>query len=178
MTIKIRKRVEWKGAGGLNAYIEYDRVNARLDFYVRDVLVLRATSSRITLPAGQQFGDGATDTVGFYGATPIAQPAATAQSSVASTAVTPAASTTITTTPSTTITSVGSTSLTALDLTRINALIDRVEELRVVAAANVGRAEEIRVAQVGQISRVEAIRVLQDQTRTDLVALGLQKGSA
>lgn len=70
---------------------------------------------------------------GFYGATPTAQPAATAQSAIATTA----------------ITAVGSTSLTATDLTSINALI----------------------------TRVEAIRVYVAQTRTDLIALGLQKGS-
>lgn len=79
-------------------------------------------------------GDAATDTVGFYGITPVVQPAATAQSAFASTV----------------ITSVASTSLTALDVTRINALIDRVEAMRVYLA----------------------------QTRADLVAIGIQKGSA
>lgn len=51
--------------------------------------------------------------------------------------------------PSTTITTVSSTSLTALDLTKINALIGRVEEMR----------------------------ILQDRTRTDLINAGIQKGS-
>lgn len=51
--------------------------------------------------------------------------------------------------PSTTITTVSSTSLTTLDLTKINALIGRVEE----------------------------IRVLQDRTRTDLINAGIQKGA-
>ena len=82
---------------------------------------------------GVSVGQSAADKISFYGATPIAKPATTSQSAVATT----------------TITSVGSTSLTALDVTRINALIDRVE----------------------------AIRVLQDETRTNLIALGLQKGS-
>lgn len=35
-----------------------------------------------------QIGDAATDTIGFYGATPVVQPAATAQSAVATTAIT------------------------------------------------------------------------------------------
>lgn len=73
-------------------------------------------------------------TVGFFGVTPVARQTATAQSAVATT----------------TITNIGSTSLTATDVTSLNALI----------------------------SRVEAIRVLQAQTRSDLIAYGLQKGSA
>lgn len=107
-------------------------------------------------PDGTSFGQSQTDKISFYGATPIVVPAATAQSTVASTA--------ITTAPSTTITTVSSTSITALDLTKINATIARVEEIRVVTDA--------------LVTRVEAIRALQNQTRTDLVALGLVKGSA
>jgi hypothetical protein len=73
--------------------------------------------------------------VSMYGITPPgSQQAATAQSSFASTV----------------ITTVSSTSLTTLDLTKINALIARVEEMRVYLA----------------------------QTRTDLIAVGIQKGSA
>lgn len=86
-----------------------------------------------TIAGGVTIGDAAADTVGFYGTTPVAQPAATAQSS----------------SPSTVITTVSSTSLTTLDLTKINALIARVEELR----------------------------VLSDATRTALVSLGIMKGS-
>ncbi len=71
-----------------------------------------------------QFGVTATST----------QPAATAQSSV----------------NSTTITTVSSTSLTTLDLTKINALVARVEE----------------------------IRVLQNAIRDALIATGVIKGSA
>lgn len=106
-------------------------------------------------PNGTRLGQSAADLIAFYGATPAAQPAATAQSSWAST--------TITTAPTTTITSVGSTSLTALDVTRINAAFARVEEIRVVSDA--------------LVTRVEAMRLYLDRTRTDLVALGLQKGS-
>lgn len=73
--------------------------------------------------------------VGLFGVTATtAQPAATAQSTVASTA----------------ITNIGSTSLTATDLTGLNALI----------------------------ARVEAIRVLEDAMRTALVNTGVMKGSA
>lgn len=92
------------------------------------------SSGAATLLDKTVLGGSATALVGFYGATPVVKAAAAGQSAVAST----------------TITSVASTSLTAADVTRINALIDRVE----------------------------AIRVLQDQTRTDLIAYGLQKGSA
>lgn len=70
----------------------------------------------------------------FYGATPIVQPAATAQSAPATTAIT-----TLATTPT---------------------------------------ATDIAIAVNSLISRVAAIQVLQNQTRTDLVNLGLQKGSA
>jgi hypothetical protein len=38
-------------------------------------------------------------------------------------------------------------------------------------------ATDIATAVNSLISRVEAIRALQDQTRTDLIALGFQKGS-
>lgn len=100
-------------------------------------------------------GDSSSALGAFYGKTPIAQPAATAQSSWSSTTITTAASTTITT--------VGSTSLTALDVTRINAGFARIEEIRVWADA--------------MTTRVENMRVYLDQTRTDLVNLGLQKGS-
>jgi hypothetical protein len=77
---------------------------------------------------GVVLGDAVTDKVGFYGTTPVVQPAATAQSAVATTAITTTAG-----------------------------------DNAVVAAL---------------VARVEAMRVLQAQTRTDLVALGLQKGSA
>lgn len=107
-------------------------------------------------PDGCVFGQSAADLIAFYGATPIVKPAATAQSSFASTA--------ITTAPSTVITSVGSTSLTAADVTRLNAGFARIEEVRVVTDA--------------LVTRVEAMRAYLNQTRTDLVALGLQKGSA
>ena len=66
----------------------------------------------------QQIG-GSGGYLGFFGAAPAVQPAATAQSSGAST----------------TITSVGSTSLTALDVTRINAAFARIEEVRVLTDA-------------------------------------------
>ena len=52
----------------------------------------------VTLTGGGIIGDAATDTVGFYGATPVAQPAAAAQSTVATTAITTAVSTAATST--------------------------------------------------------------------------------
>ena len=70
----------------------------------------------------------------FYGATPAAQPAATAQSAVASTTIT---------------------------------AITSGETL-------VGVATQV----IALATRLEAMRVLQHQTRADLLALGLQKGSA
>jgi hypothetical protein len=82
---------------------------------------------------GAILGQAAASKVAFWGKTPVDQPAATAQSAITTT----------------TITSIGSTSLTALDLTRLNALIDRVEAIRVYVA----------------------------QVRTDLVEIGIQKGS-
>lgn len=76
------------------------------------------TTGAATLLTKQQIG-GTGGYLGFYGAAPIVQPTATAQSSGAST----------------TITSVGSTSLTALDVTRINAAFARIEEVRVLTDA-------------------------------------------
>lgn len=84
-------------------------------------------------PVGGQLGDSAADLVGFWGATPAAQPAATAQSALATT----------------TINAVGSTTLTAADLTTLNS--------------------------IG--TRVTAATVLINQMRSDLVTMGLLKGS-
>lgn len=95
------------------------------------------TATRVGMPGGtggQTFGNATTDLISFYGVTPVVQPAATAQSAVATAAIT-----TLATTP------------TATDIaTIVNALI----------------------------VRVEAVRVLTAQQRTDLISLGLIKGSA
>lgn len=175
--IKTRKRLIFLEGGAEVGRIETDKANNRMGVFIGGTEIARMTSSRFSILGDQAIGDSAADLIGFYGATPIVQPAATAQSTVASTTITTTPSTTITTTPTTAITSVGSTSLTAADVTRINALIARVEEIRVVQAAAVPRVEELRVVQAAHVSRTEAIRVLQNQTRTDLIALGLQKGS-
>lgn len=84
-------------------------------------------------PSGVNLGQSAADLVGFYGATAVAQPAATAQSAVPTTALTALTS--------------GETLVGAISL--INQLITRV-------AANT---------------------VLNNQTRSDLVTLGIMKGS-
>lgn len=47
----------------------------------------------------------------------------------------------------------------------------------ITALVTTPTATDIATAVNALITRVEAIRVLQDQTRTDLIALGLQKGS-
>jgi hypothetical protein len=71
-------------------------------------------------PDGTQLGQSATDLVGFYGFTPVDQPAATAQSAVATTALT-------------TITDIVTTaSLTGA----FNSVVAAVEALRVLANAN------------------------------------------
>ena len=74
-----------------------------------------------------------TSTQGFFGATPIVQPAATAESAVATTAIT-----TLVTTPT---------------------------------------ATDIAVAVNSLIARVSAVVTLENQLRSDLVSLGLIKGS-
>ena len=81
-----------------------------------------------------QIGDATTDTLGFYGATPVVQPSATAQSAVATTAIT-----TLATTPT---------------------------------------ATDIAVAVNSLISRQSANVTLVNQIRSDLVTLGILKGSA
>lgn len=83
---------------------------------------------------GVNLGQSATDLVGFYGATPVVKPAATAQSAVATTAIT-----TLATTPT---------------------------------------ATDIAVAVNSLISRQSALTTLANQLRSDLVSLGLVKGSA
>jgi hypothetical protein len=85
-------------------------------------------------PDGNVIGQSATDLIGFYGATPVVRPSATAQSAVATTA----------------LATIGSTTLTAADLTAINALV----------------------------TRGGALTTLVNQLRSDLVTLGVLKGSA
>lgn len=86
-------------------------------------------------PDGTRLGQSSTDKLGFYGlATPIVQPAATAQSAVPTTAVT-----TLAETPT---------------------------------------ATDIAVAVNSLIARQAASVTLVNRLRTDLVALGLLKGSA
>lgn len=71
-------------------------------------------------PEGVIMGQSTSDLVGFYGiATPVVQPAATAQSAVSTTA----------------LTTIASTTLTAADLTALNALVARAEALTVLANA-------------------------------------------
>jgi hypothetical protein len=82
---------------------------------------------------GTVLGQSASELIGFYGATPVAQPSATAQSAVATTA----------------LVTVGSTVLTATDLTSINAVV----------------------------TRAGALTTLVNQLRSDLVTLGVLKGS-
>lgn len=83
---------------------------------------------------GTKLGQSAADLVGFYGATPAAQPSGTSQSAVATTAIT-----TLATTPT---------------------------------------ATDIAVAVNSLISRQSAAVTLVNQMRSDLVTLGLLKGSA
>lgn len=105
-----------------------------LTLYVDDTAVGTWTSSGgQVFPAGGQLGDGAADLVGFWGATPVAQPAATAQSALATT----------------TINNIGSTTLTAADLTGLNSVV----------------------------ARVTALTTLVNQVRSDLVTIGILKGS-
>lgn len=83
---------------------------------------------------GVSLGQSASDTVGFYGFTPVVQPSATAQSAVPTTAIT-----TLATTPT---------------------------------------ATDIAVAVNSLITRVAALVTLTNQARSDLVTVGLLKGSA
>ena len=70
---------------------------------------------------GVKVGQSATDTVGFYGITPIVQPSATAQSAVATTAIT-----TLATTPTATDIAVAVNSL----ISRQEAAVTLVNRLR------------------------------------------------
>lgn len=78
---------------------------------------------------GTSFGQSTSEKIAFYGATPVTQPSATAQSAVATT----------------TLATVASTTLTAADLTAINALVTRctalttlVNQIRTDLVTNLG----------------------------------------
>lgn len=122
-----------------NSYLFHDSGAGTVTLVVEGTTVLTCSATALTpalamtLAAGGQIGDGATDTVGFWGATPVAQPAATAQSAVATT----------------TINNIGSTTLTAADLTGLNSVV----------------------------ARVTALTTLVNQVRSDLVTIGILKGS-
>lgn len=85
-------------------------------------------------PDGTMIGKTSSHLIGFYGATPVDQPAATAQSAVPTTALT--------------------------------TITDIVTTASVTGAFN------------SVVARVEALVVLTNKMRTDLVELGLLKGSA
>lgn len=85
-------------------------------------------------PDGTRLGQSTADLVGFYGATPVDQPAATAQSAVATTALT--------------------------------TITDIVTTASVTGAFN------------SVVARVSAVVTLVNQLRTDLIEVGVIKGSA
>ena len=62
---------------------------------------------------GTVLGQSSSELLGFYGATPVAQPSGASQSAVATAA----------------LTTIGSTTLTAADLTALNALVTRAGAL-------------------------------------------------
>lgn len=78
-------------------------------------------SGGFSLANGGQIGDSAADLVGFWGATPVAQPAATAQSAVGTTAIT-----TLATTPTATDIAIAVNSL----ISRVAAAVTLVNQLR------------------------------------------------
>ncbi len=95
---------------------------ATLTLYVAGTAVGTWTASGgQVFPVGGQFGDAATDLVGFYGATPVAQPSATAQSAVPTTAIT-----TLATTPTATDIAVAVNSL----ISRVSAAVTLVNQIR------------------------------------------------
>lgn len=98
-------------------------------------------------PDGLLIGQSATDTVGFYGTDPAAQPASASQAAVTATAVTAVATTA-------TITTAAHGFATG---THGDAVVKRVAQLQVDVAAAV---------------------VLVNQIRSELVTLGILKGSA
>ena len=101
-------------------------------------------------PDGFNVGQSATSKVGYYGVTPVVQPSSASQAAVTATAVT----------------AIGTTTLSAANTSAVfgfssstagNALVTRVDQLQVDVAASV---------------------VLLNQIRSELVTLGLIKGSA
>lgn len=117
---------------------------------------------------GTRLGRSATSEISFYGATPIVQPSGASQSAIATSAITAVATSAITAlstaTPIVSGYGFSTTTEAAAIATAVNSLTTRVAAL--VTAAN------------SLITRAEEIRVYTAQTRTDLIALGLQKGSA
>lgn len=111
------------------------------------------TSNKINTPAsadGYQVGQDNADKVGFFGVTPVDQPASASEAAVVPTAVTAVGTTTVSAANTSAV--FGFSSSTAA-----TALITRVRQLQVDSAA---------------------IVVLLNQMRSDLVSLGVIKGEA
>jgi hypothetical protein len=107
-------------------------------------------SGTVTFTGSIQAGDDAAVTIGFYGATPVAQPASASQAAYTITAVT----------------AIGTTTLSAANTSAVFAF----------ASSTAGNALVTRVDQM-QVDMV-AVGVLLNQIRSELVTLGLLKGSA
>lgn len=110
------------------------------------------SSNKTNTPAssgGMQVGQSASDLVGFYGDTPIAQPSGAGQAAVTITAV---------------------TALATAVISQLATSGKWAFSSSTVAKAHVARAKQIQVD-------VVAVGVLLNKLRTDLVALGLLAGS-
>lgn len=109
---------------------------------------MTSTPYQTSNAVGQNVGGSATDLLGFYGVTPISQPTAAAQAAVTKTLAT-ALATTVFSEAKTGMWAFGSSTVAKLYRTRINqAVVD-----------------------------IGALTTLVNRLRTDLVSLGLVKGS-
>lgn len=140
-------------------------------------------------PDGEVYGrsDGK---IAFFGYTPVVQQTATNQSTVATTAITTVATAAITAVATTAITAVSTatpvtggygfstTTESAAVATAVNSLITRVAAIETAANSLITRVDANVTASNSLITRAAAINTYVLQTRADLIAYGLQKGSA
>lgn len=139
---------------------------------------------------GTSVGQSATDKVGFYGVTPIAQRSGSAQGAVATTAITPVATTAITPVTTTAITAVATTASTStspygFSSTQADALVAAVNSIITRLGLTYAAANSLITQGAANVTAVNSLITqgasgvtISNELRAALVALGLIKGSA
>ena len=154
---------------------------------------ITTSSADFKVPAPVDIGAAATDLIGFYGATAIAQPSGAAQAVVAATLVTAVAITYATNVAITAATAIATCTFSAAytgmwafaSSTVAKTIPARINQLVVDVAAIKAKTDQVKVDLATVKARVDqakvdgaAIIVLENKLRANLVSLGLIKGSA